>query len=204
MGARWLTLTIKNAGDENLIGLDVKLNSLDAYSISVYDAGHYITSLKPGEEAVIPFQVLVNATDFCYVSIDGMQSTRGLHWESPRIRLTLGESKAALVSLFALTKPYPPRGERIQVEATLQGTAGSDDLRLEFWAQTPGEEFKELGIVQPKNLAEKERARYTVEFVPEEEGLYTVYAYLYDGAKRIGHELDQVYVRDTSVEESHV
>ena len=27
IGARWLTLTIKNVGDENLIGLDVKLNS---------------------------------------------------------------------------------------------------------------------------------------------------------------------------------
>jgi hypothetical protein len=196
MGARWLTLTIKNIGDENLIGLDVKLNSLDAYSISVSGAGHYVTSLKPDEEFVAPFQVLVNSTAFVYVSLDGMQETRALHWESPRIRLALGESKATLVSLFALTKPYPPRGERIQVEATLQGTAGSVDLRLEFWAQTPGEEFKELGMVQPKDLAEKERARYTVEFVPEEEGMYTVYAYLYDGAKRIGHELEQVYVGD--------
>jgi hypothetical protein len=205
MGARWLTLTIKNVGDENLIGLDVKLNSLDAYSISVYDAGHYVTSLKPGEESIVPFQVLVNATDFVYVSIDGMQATRGLHWESPRIRLTLGESKAALVSLFALTKPYPPRGERIQVEATLQGTMqNADDLSLRFWAQTPIEHFKDLGTVHPKELSPGERARYTVEFVPEEEGLYTVYAYLYDGTRRIGHELDQVYVRDTSVEESHV
>ncbi|MBN1581507.1 MAG: hypothetical protein JXA89_12460 [Anaerolineae bacterium] len=204
MGSRWLTLTIKNIGDENLIGLDVKLNSLDAYSISVYDTGRYVTSLKPGEESTVPFQVLVNSTDFCYVSIDGMQETKVLHWESPRIRLALGESKATLVSLFALTKPYPPRGERIQVEATLQGTEGSDDLRLEFWTQTPGEEFKELGTVQPKDLAEKERARYTVEFVPEEEGMYIVYAYLYDGAKRIGHELEQVYVGETSNEERDV
>ena len=29
-GLRWLTLTIKNIGTENLIGLDIKLNSLDA------------------------------------------------------------------------------------------------------------------------------------------------------------------------------
>jgi hypothetical protein len=28
--------------------------------------------------------------------------------------------------------------------------------------------------------------------------MYTVYAYLYDGAKRIGHELEQVYVEDTN------
>jgi hypothetical protein len=199
MGSRWLTLKIKNIGEENLIGLDVKLNSLDAYSISLSDTGHYVASLKPGGEFVLPFQVRVNSTDFCYVSIDGMQETEILHWESPRIKLTLGESKAALVSLFALTKPYPPCGERIQVEATLQGTAQSDDdLSLRFWAQTPAEDFKELGIIKPKDLAEKERARYTVEFVPEEEGLYTVYAYLYDGAKRIGHDLDQVYVREAS------
>jgi uncharacterized membrane protein len=205
MGARWLTLTIKNIGDENLIGLDVKLNSLDAYSISVYDTGRYVTSLKPGEESTVPFHVLVNSTDYVYVSIDGMQETKVLHWESPRIRLALGESKATLVSLFALTKPYSHRGERIQVEATLQGTTQSDDdLSLQFWAQTPVEDFKSLGTVQPKDLAEKERARYTVEFVPEEEGMYIVYAYLYDGAKRIGHELEQVYVGETSIEESDV
>jgi hypothetical protein len=194
MGARWLTLTIKNIGNENLIGLDVKLNSLDAYSISVNGDGKYVTSLKPGEESVVPFQVLVNSSDFVYVSIDGMQETSVLHWESPRIRLALGENKATLVSLFALTKPYPPRGERIQIEATLQGAAELQDLCLEFWTQTPGEDFKELGTIQPKNLTEKERARYTVEFVPDEEGMYTVYAYLYDGTKRIGHELEQVYV----------
>ncbi|MBN1815680.1 MAG: hypothetical protein JXA14_27850, partial [Anaerolineae bacterium] len=87
MGARWLTLTIKNVGDENLIGLDVKLNSLDAYSISVYSAGQYVTSLKPGQEFVAPFRVLVHATDFVYASIDGLQETKVLHWESPRIRL---------------------------------------------------------------------------------------------------------------------
>jgi hypothetical protein len=198
MGARWVTLTIKNVGSENLIGLDVKLNSLDAYSISVYGAGHYVASLKPGEEFIVPFRVLVNSSDFVYVSVDGMQKTRVLHWESPRIPLTSGEDSATLVSLFALTKPYPPRGERILVEATLQGKAQNEDLRLEFWAQDPGENFKELGTVQPKDLLEKERARYTVEFVPEQDGMYTVYAYLYDGAKRVGHELEQVYVEESS------
>ena len=49
-GMRWLTLSIKNIGNENLIGLDVKLNSLDAYDIYVYGTGSYVAVLKPGEE----------------------------------------------------------------------------------------------------------------------------------------------------------
>jgi hypothetical protein len=195
-GARWLTLKLKNVGSDNLIGLDVKLNSLDAYSISVYGTGSYVAVLKPGEEETIPFQVLVNVTDFVYVSVDGWRGSELLHWESPRIRVTVGESVATLVSLFALTKPYPSLGERIRVEATLQGAVKTEDLSLEFWMETPSEEFQELGQVAPKDLDLGEIARYAVEVTPEEEGMYTLYAYLYDGAKRVGHELERVYVKE--------
>ena len=137
-GLRWLTLTIKNTGTENLIGLDIKLNSLDAYSIQVHGTGTFAQVLKPGEEQVIPFQALVNATDWVYVSLDGWRGARIFHWESPRIRIRVEQDAATLVSLFALTDPYPRLEERIRVEATLQGATESEDLRLEFWAETPG------------------------------------------------------------------
>ena len=196
VGLRWLTLTVKNIGIENLIGLDVKLNSLDAYGIYVYGTGNFIQVLKPGEEQVIPFQALVNATDWVYVSLDGWKGAGILHWESPRIRIKIGEDVATLVSLFALVEPYPRLGERIRVEATLQGVTESEYLRLEFWAETPGGEFVQLGIVEPKNLVVGEEVRYAVEMTPQHEGKYTIYAYLYDGAKRIGHELEHIRVTD--------
>jgi len=193
-GLRWLTLTLKNVGSENLIGLDVKLNSVDAYSIHVYGTGEFVQVLKPGQEEVLPFQALVNATSRVYVSLDGWEGAELFHWESPRIQIRVGEDVATLVSLFALTKPYPHLGEQIRVQATLQGATESEDLRLEFWAETPGEEFIELGTVEPKDLAAGEEVRYAVEITPTQEGMYTLYAYLYDGAKRMGHELEQIFV----------
>ena len=196
VGLRWLTLTIKNRGTENLIGLDIKLNSLDAYSIQVHGTGTFAQVLKPGEEQVIPFQALVNATDWVYVSLDGYRGTRIFHWESPRIRIRVGQDAAMLVSLFALTDPYPRLEERIRVEATLQGATESEDLHLEFWAETPREELVELGTVEPKDLVAGEEVRYAVEITPRHEGMYTLYAYLYDGARRIGHELEHVRVRE--------
>jgi hypothetical protein len=196
IGLRWLTLTIENIGTENLIGLDVKLNSLDAYDIYVYGTSSFIQSLKPDEKQVIPFQALINATDWVYISLDGWKGAEIFHWESPRIRMKVGEDVATLVSLFALTQPYARLGERIKVEATLQGATESEELRLEFWAETPGGEFVQLGTVKPKNLGAGEEVRYAVEMMPQHEGKYTIYAYLYDGAKRIGHELEHIRVTD--------
>jgi hypothetical protein len=195
-GLRWLTLAIKNTGTKNLIGLDIKLNSLDAYSIHVYGTGSFIQVLQPGEEQILPFQALINATGWIYVSIDGWQGADMFHWESPRLRMKVDQDAATLVSLFALTEPYPRLGERIRVEATLQGAAESQDLRLEFWAETPEEQAVELGTVEPKDLVNGEEVRYAVEITPRQEGMYTLYAYLYDGARRIGHELEHVRVRD--------
>jgi hypothetical protein len=194
VGAKWLALTLKNVGTENLIALDARLNSLDAYNIQVHGTGTYVQVLKPGEEQELPFQILANESGYVYASLDGWMGSEIVHWESPRLRLSVGESTATLTGLFALTKPYPVRGQRIRVEAILEGASRSSDLRLEFWAETPDEEFKELGQVLPKDLQADEEARYAVEFMPEQEGMYTLYAYFYDGVKRIGHDLEKVRV----------
>jgi hypothetical protein len=195
-GMRWLTLRLKNVGETNLIGLDVKLNSLDAYDIYVHGTGNYVAVLKPGEEEIVPFQTLATATGQVYASLDGWQEAALFHWESPRIVVNVGEDMAKLMSLFALTQPYPHRGERIRFEAVLRGSSQSERLRLEFWAETPSGEFIELGKVETQALSMNEEACYSAEITPEEEGMYTIYAYLYDGAKRIGHEVERVYVKE--------
>jgi len=194
---RWLTLRLKNVGEQNLIGLDIKLNSLDGYCIYVHGTGSYLSVLKPGQEEVVPFQTLATATGRVYASLDGWQGAELFHWESPHIEVKVGEDVAKLMSLFALTQPYPHKGDRIRFEAVLRGAANSVRLRLEFWAEAPRGEFIELGKVETQALSTDEQARYSAEFTPEEEGMYTLYAYLYDGAKRIGHELEQVYVEDS-------
>jgi hypothetical protein len=196
-GMRWLTLRLKNVGEANLIGMDVKLNSLDAYDIYVYGTGSYVAVLKPGEEEIVPFQTLATATGRLYASLDGWQGSALFHWESPRIAVSVGDDVAKLTSLFALTQPYPRRGERIRFEAVLRGSSQSERLRLEFWAETPSGEFIELGQVETQTLSNDEQARYSAEITPDEEGMYTIYAYLYDGARRIGHEVEQVYVKET-------
>ena len=194
-GMRWLTLTVKNIGNENLIGLDVRLNSLDAYNIYVYGTGTYVAVLKPGEEEVIPCQTLATASGQVYASLDGWIGAALFHWESQRMIVRVGEDVAELVSLFAMTAPYPRLGERIRFEAILQGSSDSERLRLEFWAETPSGEFIELVKVETETLSAGEQAQYAAEIEPEQEGMYTIYAYLYDGAKRIGHELERVYVK---------
>jgi hypothetical protein len=195
-GMCWLTLRLKNVGEENLIGLDAKLNSLDAYDIYVYGTGRYVAVLKPGQEEIVPFQTLASATGEVYASLDGWQGAALFHWESPRISVQVGDRMAELVSLFALTQPYPRRGERIRFEAVVRGSEQSTELRLEFWAETPSGAFIELGKVETQALSTNEEARYSAELTPAEEGTYTLYAYLYDGAKRIGHEIERVSVQE--------
>jgi hypothetical protein len=193
-GMRWLKLRLRNVGDRDLTSLDVRLNSLDTYSIAVQGMGLFVTALRPQEEHVRAFQVSADMTGRVYVSVDGWQEGEQFHWESPGILVTVGEEVAELVSLYALTEPYPRPGEAIVCEGRVRGVSDSEDLMLEFWARKPDGEFEELTIETLGALAQGDEETYQVEITPEEEGSYTVHAYLYDGARRIGHAVDHVYV----------
>jgi hypothetical protein len=195
-GTRWLTVTLQNVGTEDLTMLDIRLNSLDVYALSVYGTGSYIAILKPDEKRVLPFQVLASATASVYVTVDGWQDGEPFHWESPGMRVTVGEEAAELVSLFAMTEPYPLLGEKIRCEATIRAITDTEGLTLEFWLETPSREFEEVATIETKALVAGEQARYAAEVTPEERGLYTVYGYLFDGARRIGREIETIYVRE--------
>jgi hypothetical protein len=193
-GRRWLTLRVKNIGSEDLTTLDVRLNSLDAYNLSTLGTGSYISLLRPDEEQVLPFQISANATTRVYISIDGLRDGTVFHWESPNIPVIIDQESTDLVSLFAMTEPYPLLNEKIKVEATLRGEAANDGFTLEFWADTPSGEFEKLGVVETPALDIGEEARFSAEIQPDEEGLYTIYGYLYDGVKRIGRAIEHVTV----------
>ena len=195
-GRHWVTLRLKNIGTQDLTGLDINLNSLDAYSISVLGTGSYVSILRPDETREIPFQVSANRTGSLYLTLDGWKGGGRFHWESPGMPITVGAEVAKLVSLFAMTEPYSVVGERIRCEATIRGLSTSEGLKLEFWADTPGGAFEELAIVETKALDPGEEATYSAEVTPDDDGLYTVYAYLYDRVRRIGREVEYVYVRE--------
>ncbi len=195
-GRRWLSLRLKNVSSDTISALDIRLNSLDVYSVSVYGTGSYVSVLQPDEEIILPFQIQANASGSVYVTADGFRDGVNFHWETPAMPLTVGEEVAELVSLFAMTEPYPLLADRIECEATIRGLKETEGVTLEFWAENPSLDFEAFHTIDTKALKPGETVRYTAEFSPEEEGLYTIYAYLYDGARRIGREIEHVSVRE--------
>jgi hypothetical protein len=193
-GTRWLILRVKNVGPDVLTALDLRLNSLDAYGITVHGTGSYVAALAPEEEETLPFRVSAGTSAALYVSIDGWTGGKPFHWESPSIPVTVGQEVAELVSLVALTEPYPPLQKSVKCEAVVRGIAQDGGLKLEFWANTPSGAFEELAAVATKALDAGEVARYSAEIIVDEAGAYTIYAYLYDGARRIGRKAEHIYV----------
>jgi hypothetical protein len=117
---QWLVVTLENISRDGMTVLDIRLNSMDVYSIDVHGVGTFLSSLPPGEEHSTAFQISATSSGRVYVTLDGRTDGEEFHWESPPVLLTIGEEVAKLVSLFAFTAPYPPVGERLIVEATIR------------------------------------------------------------------------------------
>jgi hypothetical protein len=184
-GVRWLTLTLGNAGDEDLQEMSVRLNSLDSYQIDVHGTGSFVPELGVNEFQNLPFQITAQGTTRLYATVDGTKGGEEFHWESPGMRVVVGLDVAELVSLFALTEPYPIIGTPITLEATIRGLSYNEGLGLEFWVETPDLTLISLDKMPTDPVPEGETVRYTTEFTPEQEGIYTVHAYLFAGTRRI-------------------
>lgn len=187
-GIHWVTVYLENTGDQDLERLSVNVNSLDDYSIDVHGTGSYLDALRVNEERDIPFQMTVSRSGMVYIRIEGWQGDTPFSWESLGILIRVNEEVAELLSFFALTSPYPSRGTPVELEATVFGHIISKNLVLEFWAETPSGETQSLAKMGTEALAAGEQQRYTAPFTPEEEGIYILHVYLYDGTKRIGHQ----------------
>jgi hypothetical protein len=94
-----------------------------------------------------------------------------------------------------LSHPYTTIGETLSAEATIKGLRKSTGLKLEFWVETPSGKFEEQATIEIKELSVGEEARYSAEFTPKETGHYTIYAYLFDEWRRIGHKTDSIYAQ---------
>jgi hypothetical protein len=199
-GTSWLTLKLKNIGNETLGDLDIQLHSLDTYNLTVYGtwafgAGHYLAYLGPNKEKEVVFRVNALGSAIVYATIKGHRDKKYFWWESGWTGLKLGAEKAEIGRLLVLSNPYTTIGKTISVEATIKGLKKSEGLRLEFWVETPLGKNEQQAAIDIKDLPVGEEARYTAEFTPKETGTYKIYAYLYDDWKRIGYETETIYAR---------
>ncbi|HDQ71516.1 MAG TPA: hypothetical protein ENN19_05395 [Chloroflexi bacterium] len=183
-----MTVSLQNVGEDELKGLDVNVYSLDTYAIMVMGTGALIPILKQGQEETRNFQVSAEMTGEIYVAFDGFRDGARFHWETPAISIQVDGQPAELVRLLVLSEPYAPLGEPITCEAHVRGLTKSENLVLEFWVETPSETFESPDKMGLGILEEGEEERRTFEITPEEEGIYILHAYLYQGARRIGHQ----------------
>jgi hypothetical protein len=198
-GRQWLTLKLKNTGRQTLRRLAVELHSLDTFYlfplIFPFGIGHYIGELKPNEEREVAFQVNAQGSGEVYATIIARKDGDYFSWESGWTHISVTEEKAEIGRLLVLSNPYTKIGETLSVEATIRGLQKSTGLKLEFWVETPSGKLEEQATIDLKDLPVGEEARYTAEFTPKETGYYTIYAYLYDGWRRISHKTDNIYAK---------
>jgi hypothetical protein len=193
-GTHWLSLYLKNKSEEVLKFLDIKLNSLDSYNLTNIESDLFIDKLKPEKKEFIPFKINANSSGSVYVSVDGFENDQKIHWESPFIKINVGQDPAKLSSLFILTEPYPPVGKLMHCEVVIKALRNVNDLKLEFWLRDPDLKFKELDTIKIKDLSSGTTKRLSASFKPKIDGLFTVHAYLYIKQRKIGHETDKVWV----------
>ncbi len=202
-GRKWVTARIKNIGKKKLLNLEIRLNSHDTFAIKPIDEHEYVYELNPNEQTKIPFQIEANTSTTVFMSVESMTDEgEPLFIESPAQSLSVGDNPAEIQSMFAITEPYPVPKETIRCESTIQGIKETDDLNLEFWAETPEGNFDQLATMNTKKLNPGEIAKYSAEITPEDEGLYRVHAYLDDGNRRLDHKTDMIYVKKENVIDS--
>jgi hypothetical protein len=200
-GKQWLTLTLKNIGNKTLKRLDVEFHSLDTFYLSPlffpFGIGHYIGELQPDEEREVVFQVDAQGAADVYATISARTDGEYFSWESGWTHISVSEEKAEIGRLVVLSHPYTTIGKTLSAEATIKGLRKSTGLKLEFWVETPSGKFEEQATIDIKELSIGEEARYTTEFTPKEIGYYNIYAYLYDGWRKIGHKTNSIYAQKT-------
>jgi len=191
-GQHWLTFKFKNLGEETLQRLDVELHSLDTFFLSLpYGTGQYLAELKPNGVSEIVFRVTAIGSADVYATIRGREF---FWWESGWMRIYVSDEKASLERLVVLSHPYTGIGKTLSAEATMKGLRKSKGLKLEFWVDSPSGKSEKQAEINMKELSVGEEARYSAEFTPKETGWYTLYAYLYDERRRIGHTATAIFV----------
>jgi len=169
---------------------------ITVYGSGLFGAGHYLPDLESNEEKELVFKVNAVGLASVYVTIKGRGArNRYFTWESSWMKLTLNEEKAEIGRFLVLSNPYTAIGKTISAEATIMGLNESTGLKLEFWVEDPSVKSEEHASIDIKDLQVGEEARNTIEFTPKETRYYAIYAYLYDGWRRIDYMIEFIYTQ---------
>ena len=156
-GTHWLTLRLKNKGDDDLQYLDVKMHPIDSLHISFRNHNDYIFRLRPEEERHMDFQVEANGTSHLYISVHGRRNGDNFHWDSPLLREeVLGDP--AEIEYISVTNG--DIGGEIEAEAIVKGMRDSEGLKLVFWTDTPSGKYEEIQEIKTRKLSKGEEASY--------------------------------------------
>jgi hypothetical protein len=126
-----------------------------------------------------------------YISVHGRRNGDHFYWDSPLLRQEVLGDPAEIESIFVSNGDI---GGEIEAEATVKGMRDSEGLKLVFWMDTPSGKYEELAEIKTRKLSKGEEASYKAKIKPKEEGLYTVYANLYDDHGRIDRDYDIIWV----------
>lgn len=193
-GTRWVSVHMKNTGRQPMMNMDVRLISNDPLRIRSLDRGGYINMLNPGEERVVPVQIEANQGAWVYLHVEYWLDDELLYWESPNVWIKVRRDPARIMTLFSVKGPQMNLGEEVPVEATVVANMPVEELRLDFWIETASGKFESFQTVDIEPMQADEVRTITTDFKPDEEGLYSVYAYLFDGSHRLDRMIEQLKV----------
>ena len=193
-GTRWVSVHLENITKEPLMNLDVRLVSTDPVRIRSLDRGGYINMLNPGEEHVVPIQIEANQGVWVYLHVEYWRDDELLYWESPNVWVKVRRDPAHIMTLFSTNGPQLELGQSVPVEATVVANRVTETLRLDFWVETADGKFESFETIDVEPMDAGEVRTVTSVFTPDDEGLYSIYAYLFDGNRRLDRMIEQLRV----------
>lgn len=194
VGTHWMSIHLKNVSRQPLMNLDVRLISNDPYRIRPLDRSGYVNMLNPGEERVVPFQVEANQGGWVYLHVEYWLDEKLFYWESPNVWTKVRRDPARILTLFSIKGPQVNCGELVPAEATIIVDKPSENLRLDFWVETAGGRFESFESINLEPIGAGEVRKIQTQFTPDEEGLYSIYAYLFDGDHRLDRKIEQLRI----------
>ena len=193
-GTSWVSLNLKNTGRKPMMNLDVRLISNDPLRIRSLDRGGYINMLNPGEERVVPVQIEANQGAWVYLHVEYWLDDALFYWESPNVWIKVRRDPARIMTLFSIEGPQIDIGEEVLIEATVVANLPSEDLKMDFWVETASGKFETFNTEDIDSMEADEIRTITTEFIPDESGLYSIYAYLFDEDHRLDRMIEQLRV----------
>ncbi len=193
-GTHWVSVHLKNIGNKPLMNMDVRLISNDPLRIRSVDRGGYVNMLNPGEERAVPVQIEANQGSWVYLHVEYWLDDEMLYWESPNVWIKVRRDPARIMTLFSVKGPELNLEEKVPVEATVVANLPIDSLRLDFWIEAASGKFESFQTADIDSMEADEVKTITTEFTPDEEGLYSIYAYLFDGDHRLDRKIEQLRV----------